>query len=111
MTLHEEIKALCQGAKDASFKIGLATESERNNLLTKIAEAIKAGKDEIIEANKIDLKNAKENGISDAMLDRLMLNEARIDAIADAILERDTVENLRAKSLELCKKFPLYKDM
>ena len=31
--------------------------------------------------------------------------------IADAILERDSIENLRAKSLELCKKFPLYKDM
>ena len=34
MTLHEEISALCQGAKDASFKIGLASEDERNNLLT-----------------------------------------------------------------------------
>ena len=31
--------------------------------------------------------------------------------IADAILERDTIENLRAKSLELCNEFPLYKDM
>jgi len=31
--------------------------------------------------------------------------------IADAILERDTIENLRAKSLELCKEFPLYGDM
>ena len=31
--------------------------------------------------------------------------------IADAILERDTIENLKAQSLELCKEFPLYKDM
>ena len=31
--------------------------------------------------------------------------------IADAILEKDTIENLRAKSLELCKEFPLYGDM
>ena len=31
--------------------------------------------------------------------------------IADAILERDTVENLRAQSLELCKEFPLYPNM
>ena len=87
MTLHEEIKALCQGAKDASFKIGLASEDERKSLLVKIAEAIRAGKQTIIEANKIDLKNSKENGISDAMLDRLMLNEARIDSISDAILQ------------------------
>ena len=87
MTLHEEIKALCQGAKDASYKIGLASEDERNKLLTDIARNIRAGKGEIILANKIDLENAKEAGISDAMLDRLMLNEGRIDAIADAILE------------------------
>ena len=87
MTLHEEIKALCQGAKDASYKIGLASEDERNKLLADIAKNIRAGKDEIILANKQDLKNAKDAGISDAMLDRLMLNEARIDAIADAILE------------------------
>ena len=84
MTLHEEIKALCQGAKDASYKIGLASEDERNKLLADIAKNIRAGKDEIILANKQDLKNAKDAGISDAMLDRLMLNEARIDAIADA---------------------------
>ena len=31
--------------------------------------------------------------------------------IADAILERDTVENLRAQSHELCKEFPLYPNM
>ena len=101
MTLHEEIKALCQGAKDASLKIGLATEDERNSLLTKIADAIRAGKNEIISANKIDLQNARENGIGEAMLDRLMLNEARIDAIADAILE---IVNL-PDPLNKCKDF------
>ncbi len=87
MTLNEEIKALCLGAKEASLKIGLATSDERNNLLTVIAESLRNSCEPIIEANKIDLAKAKENGIPDAMLDRLMLNEARIEAISDAILE------------------------
>ena len=87
MTLHEEIKALCQGAGEASLKIGLASADERNNLLTNIAENLRKNWEPIIEANKIDLAKAKENGIPDAMLDRLMLNKARIDAISDAILE------------------------
>ena len=87
MTLFDEIKALCQGAKDASLKIGLSSSEERNSLLKKISSDIKESADIIIEANKIDLKNAKENGISDAMLDRLMLNTDRIYKIADAILE------------------------
>ena len=87
MALYDDIKALCQGAKEASLKIGLATEEERNSLLITIAEKIKANYEEIIEANKLDLLKAKENGIADAMLDRLMLNKDRIYAIADAIVE------------------------
>ena len=87
MTLFDEIKSLCQGAKEASLKIGLSSSEERNSLLEKISSDIKESADIIIEANKIDLKNAKENGISDAMLDRLMLNTDRIHKIADAILE------------------------
>ena len=87
MTLFDEIKSLCQGAKEASLKIGLSSSEERNSLLEKISSDIKESADIIIEANKIDLKNAKENGISDAMLDRLMLNTDRIYKIADAILE------------------------
>lgn len=87
MTLFDEIKSLCQGAKEASLKIGLSSSEERNSLLKKISSDIKESADIIIEANKIDLKNAKENGISDAMLDRLMLNTDRIYKIADAILE------------------------
>lgn len=87
MTLFDEIKSLCQGAKEASLKIGLSSSEERNSLLKKISSDIKESADIIIEANKIDLKNAKENGISGAMLDRLMLNTDRIHKIADAILE------------------------
>ena len=87
MTLFDEIKSLCQGAKEASLKMGLSSSEERNSLLEKISSDIKESADIIIEANKIDLKNAKENGISDAMLDRLMLNTDRIHKIADAILE------------------------
>lgn len=87
MTLHEEIKNLCLGAKEASLKIGLATEDERNNLLLAISKKLKDNYEIIIEANKIDLLKAKENGIADAMLDRLMLNKDRIYAISDAILQ------------------------
>ncbi len=87
MTLHEEIKALCKGAGEASLKIGLASKEERNNLLLAIAKKLRDNYEIIIEANKIDLAKAKENGIADAMLDRLMLNKDRIYAIADAICQ------------------------
>ena len=43
--------------------------------------------DEILAANEIDVKNAKENGMSEALLDRLSVNEARVKAMADGILQ------------------------
>ena len=87
MELFEYIKGICEGAKTASRTLSSLNGKERNNILVSIASAIRSGKSEIIEQNKIDLANAKDNGISDAMLDRLMLNEARIDGICDAIIK------------------------
>ena len=86
MELYNEIKELCTLAKKASFTLSKSSTLERNNALTKIAQAITLGCDEIISANAIDIKNAKENGIAHAMLDRLMLNEARVKSLSEAIM-------------------------
>lgn len=55
--------------------------------LTKIAENLKANVDKIVAENKKDIAGAKDNGISDAMVDRLLLNQERIFAIADDVLK------------------------
>lgn len=86
MNIFEEIKELCRGAKKASYALTKTSTSERNEALLKIAKALTDNTDRIIEANKIDLSQAKDNGISDAMLDRLMLNEQRVEGLASAIL-------------------------
>ncbi len=86
MELYSEIKELCQGARTAAFTLGQKSTEERNNALINIAKSISLGCDDIIKANSIDLKNAKDNGISQAMLDRLMLNEARVKGLSDAIM-------------------------
>ena len=85
MEIYNEIKALCQGAKEASYTLANKSGAERNNALLKIAQALRDNSAAIIEANKIDLSKAKENGIAEAMLDRLMLNEQRVEALALAI--------------------------
>ena len=87
MELFDTVKNICKDAKRASASLALLSGAKRNELLVKIASRLSQGKDKIIEANKIDLENARDNGISDAMLDRLMLNEARIEGICDAILK------------------------
>ncbi len=85
MEIYDEIKALCQNAKNASYTLSTKSGVERNNVLLKIAAALRDNAATIIEANKIDLSNAQENGIADAMLDRLMLNEQRVEGLANAI--------------------------
>ena len=85
MELFNKINEICQNAREASLVLANTSGKVRNDLLLAMAKKIKEGYLDIIKANEIDLKNAKENGIKDAMLDRLMLNEARINAIADAI--------------------------
>jgi len=85
MEIYNEIKALCQGARSASYTLSNKSGAERNNALLKIAAALRENATAIIEANRIDLSKAKENGIANAMLDRLMLNEKRVEGLADAI--------------------------
>ncbi len=85
MDIFNEVKILCQNAKEASKSLALADESKKNKLLLKIGELLCKHKEEIIVANKEDLKNASENGVQKAMLDRLMIDESRIFAMASSL--------------------------
>ena len=86
MELYDTIYNICQNARKASLGIANASGKDRNKILLTMAEKIRSSYEEIIEANKIDIANAKENGIKEAMIDRLMLNKDRIYAISDAII-------------------------
>ncbi len=72
-------------AKKASAILGSADTETRNKALKAMANALKERADEIIKANQIDIENAKNNGISDAMLDRLTLTESRIFSISASV--------------------------
>ena len=80
-----DLKQLAAGAKKASYELSKASSAKKNEALEKISELLKEKADEIIKENEIDLENAREKGISDAMLDRLSLSRERIFAIADGV--------------------------
>ncbi len=65
-------------AKVVETIIASASPAQKNNALLAIAEALGAQQDKIITANKIDLENAVKNNMTDALQDRLRLNETRI---------------------------------
>lgn len=74
-----------EAAKSASYILSTISTNTKNKALEEIANALVSRSSEIIEANKIDIENAKNNGITDAMIDRLTLTEDRIIAIADGV--------------------------
>lgn len=74
-----------QKAKAASLSLVGVTTEEKNQALLKIAEGLLADKSLIIEENAKDIQAGKERGLSDGVLDRIMLNEKRIEDMSKAI--------------------------
>jgi glutamate-5-semialdehyde dehydrogenase len=73
---------ICRAAKDASRRLATLPTAEKDAALHRIADALEARTPEILEANARDLEAGRENGLSDALLDRLLLDPGRIAAIA-----------------------------
>lgn len=73
-------------AKKASKALNLSSPEQKNKALASIAKALTAHSEDIIKANALDLENAKQSGMSDAMLDRLSLSGQRISAMADGVM-------------------------
>ena len=91
MELYEQIKELCAGAAEAAPSLANASAKQKNNALLAIAEALESKKAEILKANALDLERAGENGVPPQMMDRLALNEGRIDGICAALRELVTL--------------------
>ena len=81
------IIGLGKSAKVAQVTLADASTALKNKALTAISEALLENKDDIIKANSLDLANGKANGMSESLLDRLALTEARIKDIANSVLE------------------------
>ncbi len=82
----EELKALGKAAKVASRPLGYLSTDIKNKALRNIADDLRSQTKNILAANKLDLQQASANGINETMQDRLLLNEARLEAMAKDVL-------------------------
>ncbi len=87
MEIFEYVKSVCSAAAASTSAIAGASAKTKNAVLARIAELLRSECGSITEANAIDLKNAEDNGIPPAMLDRLRLDRGRVDGIADSLSE------------------------
>ncbi|HTV79510.1 MAG TPA: glutamate-5-semialdehyde dehydrogenase [Steroidobacteraceae bacterium] len=83
--LTELMRAMGEAALAASDDLGLADTPTKNRALSGAADAIRAGGKEILAANAEDLGRARERQLSAALLDRLQLNEKRVEAMAKGL--------------------------
>jgi glutamate-5-semialdehyde dehydrogenase len=81
-----ELVARGRAAKEASKRLAYISTDVKNRALNSISRDLLARKDEVLEVNREDYKEAEASGMSAHMLDRLMLNEARLEAIASDVL-------------------------
>ena len=88
-----------QNAKDASKVLATASSETKNKALAAMAKALEDNAEKIIAGNNEDIANGSDAGLSDAMLDRLMLDKERIGKIASAIREIIALDDPVGKTL------------
>ena len=87
MTMENEVIAKGKRAKIASYETNIKSTHEKNEALLSISKQLLVDMKAIIVENGKDISEGKENGLDAATLDRILLNETRIQAMSDAIVE------------------------
>ncbi len=99
-TLQETIHQMGKQARAASYALAQLSADEKNEILRAMAASIRSHAAKVLEANALDLAAGKEKGLSAAMLDRLMLNDARIEAMAAGIDQVATLPDPVGQTLD-----------
>lgn len=82
---NDQLLQLCERARDAKYAVQQLGTDKKNAALRLVADKLVEATDRIIEANKIDYKASEDKDVSPALLDRLMLNKERIEAMAEGV--------------------------
>ncbi|MDP0491620.1 MAG: glutamate-5-semialdehyde dehydrogenase [Verrucomicrobiota bacterium JB023] len=91
--VEKEVLRMGRQAKEAALALAVLSSEQKNRILAAMAAELRARSSEVIKANAQDLAAGEERGLSMAMLDRLRLDEARVDAIAAGIEQVATLKD------------------
>ena len=83
--LNVVMPALGRAARKAAGELASTSGEQRNAALHAAAASIRSNVDAILSANKVDMRAAEDNGLSGPMLDRLMLDRPRVEAMAGGL--------------------------
>ena len=91
---------MLQKVKEASKSIATLKGGIKDKILLEMADALENNKNILIEENQKDLEYGKSNNLSSALMDRLLLNETRINSMAKALREIASLKNPVGRILE-----------
>ncbi|MDR0514204.1 MAG: glutamate-5-semialdehyde dehydrogenase [Coriobacteriaceae bacterium] len=83
----QSVRSLALAAKEASAALATTSTQARNAALHAMADALRKGSGTIKEANRCDVGLAREKGMAESLIDRLVLDDSRIEAMAAALEE------------------------
>ena len=107
------IDELGRRAKQASRLMNRMGTTQKNQILALAAQALVDEQEEILKANAMDIKAAREKNMPEPMVDRLALSESRIAGMAEGLTQLIALEDpigeiisssIRPNGLEICKK-------
>ena len=96
----ESVEVVAMQAKEASEELAQSSEKARNSALLEMAKALRENTEAIIVANAHDVTCAHKAGLSEALIDRLLLNEARIESAAAGLEKLVAMPDVLNKTLE-----------
>ncbi|MGE7982225.1 glutamate-5-semialdehyde dehydrogenase [Solibacillus sp. NPDC093137] len=92
-TITNEVIEKGKRTKKASYMTNIKSTEEKNKALRSIAQQLLADMDILLTENNKDITDGKTNGLDQATLDRILLNENRIQAMSDAIMQLIELED------------------
>ena len=93
MDIAAEVTKICARARAASRLMALAPRAKKDEALEAIASGIASSRREILDANRMDLEAAEKAGMSSSMVDRLALDEKRLQAVSAAVRDIAALED------------------
>ena len=97
------IKTICTAAKHGAMSARSLSNTQRIIIIKKIIKNIKDSKNTIIRKNSIDIKLAKKNSLSDALIDRLLINDSRVKSMIEGLKEINTLPDTLYKKINKSK--------
>lgn len=100
MSVEEYVREVAAAAREASRAAACASAEQRNEALFAMARSLRAHTGDIVAANEADMMQGAEAGMSEGLLDRLMLDEVRVDAMASALEDLAGLPDPLGRTLE-----------